>query len=201
MSADLLFEITKAQTVFSLRSYSSSRSALKSNMRLLSCYLVISLYSPRAMPCYIPGGVGGVQQIPRAIPLIHNTRPTMTAGEKQGGGAKNKKVHFMFELEQRGISSWPYTVMTSLINQMHNSWEGNVCCGSGGGEDRTASSALSWREDGEEPPGACICAITNTLCMCLTRTLRQKCHCGQSMGLNNEMKRKYADERFNPHCP
>lgn len=53
----------------SLCFYSSSGPPLKSNARLLSCYLVISLYSPTR--CHATPT--GVQQTPKALPLIHGT--------------------------------------------------------------------------------------------------------------------------------
>lgn len=65
----------------SLCFYSSSRSPLKSNTRLLSCYLVISLYSPAQ--CHVTPR--GAQQIPRALLLIRNTQPPMTEGVKRRG--------------------------------------------------------------------------------------------------------------------
>ncbi len=73
-----------------------------------------------------------------------------------------KKAHFMFELEQEGIYSWPYSVMTSLINQIHNSWDGKVCGERervGKVEDKTASSAFfSEEEKKEENTGECVWA-------------------------------------------
>lgn len=81
-SAHPFFEITKAPV--SQGFYSGSRWALKSDTRLLSCYLVISLYSPP--PAQHHAASRGVQQIPGALPLIHNTRPTMAAGERDGVG-------------------------------------------------------------------------------------------------------------------
>lgn len=53
----------------SLCFYSSSAPPLKSNTRLLSCYLVISLYSPTR--CHTTPT--GAQQTPKALPLIHGT--------------------------------------------------------------------------------------------------------------------------------
>lgn len=93
---DLFFEITKAHMVLHSASIQAAVPPLKSNTRLLSCYLVISLYSParrHATP-------RGVQQTPKALPLIQNTQPTMTAGEERNGGLWG---HFMFKLEQREI--------------------------------------------------------------------------------------------------
>lgn len=86
---------------------------------LLSCYFIVfPLRNAMQHP-------GGYNKYPGpSLSSITQTRPTMMVGNT----GRKKNVHFMFELEQRGVSSWPYTVMTSLINQMHNSWDGKVCC-------------------------------------------------------------------------
>lgn len=109
MNADVFFEITKMQTAFH---FASIQAAILLWSPTQGFYLVILLFHciPTRNAMQHPEGL---QQIPRALLLIHNTQPTMTPGES---GKGEGGVHFVFELEQRGISSWPYTVMTGLIN-------------------------------------------------------------------------------------
>lgn len=99
-SAHPFFEITKAPV--SQGFYSGSRWALKSDTRLLSCYLVISLYSPP--PRNTTQHPEGYNKYPGpSLSSITRGRQWRRARGMVWGGGK-KRAHFMFELEQRGVS-------------------------------------------------------------------------------------------------
>lgn len=162
MSADSFFEIAKA-----LHSASIQAAALLWSPTR-GFYLVILLFHciPLRNAMQHPEGCNKYPG-PSLSSITHSRQWRRERKEEE------EKGRFLFELERGGIYSWPYTIMTSLINQIHNSWGGKVCCERGGvgeGGDKTAPSAFSWRgEDRGEHWSVYLC-LTNMLCMCLTNT-------------------------------
>lgn len=99
MDADLrTFVITIAPSVFHSVPIQAAAPLLKSNARLLSCYLVIFHCIPLRNAVQRPEGY---MEYPRPS-LLNPQHAAKNDGRGEGCEKGKKKGHFVFELQQRG---------------------------------------------------------------------------------------------------
>ena len=148
-------------------------------------YLVILLFHC-IPPARRRAASWGVQQTPRAVPLIRNTQPTMAAGEEgKGERKKEKKVQFMFELEWGvGVYSWHSPLRMTVFNQIHNSLPGKSVLWmrrGGGGETRLQHQHLPGEETREGNAGGVGVYVEQIWHARVWPTPRQRSHYGQGL--------------------